>query len=112
MTYEDSFHGHGSYWLDAEQSNYVGEWHFDKKQGKGREEFGDGAIYEGEFYDDAKQGKGKLTDPNYIYEGDFHEDHMQGFGVYKHLTGTNKYTYEGNWVKSRMNGKGKTTFED
>ncbi|KAL9651759.1 hypothetical protein ABK040_014015 [Willaertia magna] len=68
-------------------------------------------VYEGEFEQDVVNGKGKMIWSNGCsYEGNFVKGKMEGFGVY---TFPDKITkYEGEWVNNRMHGKGRYTSPD
>lgn len=87
---------------------YTGERIDGKKEGKGKFEWNDGAVYEGEFSNDMINGQGKLMIPNKgTYEGYFVNGKKNGQGKYVFY---NDDIYEGNWVDDKMSGKGKYTF--
>ncbi|XP_045473888.1 MORN repeat-containing protein 3-like [Harmonia axyridis] len=72
---------------------YVGEWDYNKKQGKG-------ALL-------ARFGK--------LYEGDFYKGRREGFGVLSSFVpATNTFTleYRGDWKGGHMHGKGLRIFPD
>lgn len=65
---------------------YEGTWENDKRNGKGRFEYGpDGSlgVYVGEFIDDKRNGKGRFYDAlkQEIYEGDWNNDKKNGEGT-------------------------------
>jgi hypothetical protein len=65
---------------------YEGNWENDKRNGKGRHEYGkDGAVgvYVGEFVDDKRNGRGRFFDAvkQEIFEGDWNVDKRSGEGT-------------------------------
>lgn len=94
----------------ATSSYYIGEFRDSLKQGTGREETID-HIYEGEYHADKKEGKGKLVykTTNDYFEGEFRDNFINGYGYY---TWANKDTYEGFFINGKMHGKGKYKWPD
>jgi hypothetical protein len=114
---------------------YDGEWKDDKMHGKGKMTSPNGTVYDGKWIDDKKQGKGIMTYSNGdvfvgewkddkkhigemtfkdgdIYKGEFIDNMFHGNGKYsKKIIDSEKYIYyEGKWINSKKQGKGKETF--
>jgi len=71
----------------SEESYYIGELNFNRKQGVGRE----------------------ISIRNeYEYIGEFKDDHREGFGVVRDSEGI----YHGNWVKGLRHGRGLLTMKN
>ena len=86
------------------QITYNGDIKNFKKEGFG-EEICQDYVYEGQFHKDKKHGKGKIK---YIqsgdkYEGDFYDGIINGYGKYEWA---NKCVYIGNFLNGEMDGKG------
>ncbi len=85
---------------------YKGDIKNFKKEGKGEEKTND-YYYEGDFVNDLRHGKGKIKFYNNnkgdSYEGDFTKGEITGKGFY---TWKNKHTYLGDFVGGKMHGKG------
>ena len=65
---------------------YEGEWHQDKRSGRGKYTFSSGQYYEGQWKNDKKNGHGVFNWGNGIY-------------------------YTGNWVDNERSGKGTNYYE-
>ena len=68
--------------------SYVGKWQDNKKHGKGRMTYANGAEYEGDFVMDIRHGKGKIVfnKGSWLeesYEGDWVDDQWHGQGTYR-----------------------------
>ena len=69
---------------------YDGDWKLDKRDGKGKFSYDNGAgEYEGSWKDDMRHGKGIMFIPNeYEYDGEWKEDREEGKGTAKYLKQT------------------------
>ena len=72
--------------------------------GAGKEIWPNGVKYEGEFHYGKKNGKGRLECEEWEYSGQFAEDEMHGEGT---MIWKNGNKYIGEWAKGMKNGKGK-----
>lgn len=96
--------------VTEKNGTYTGERIDGKKEGTGKFEWANGAIYEGEFANDEINGQGKLTTPKQgTYEGTFANGKRSGQGTY---TFSNGDIYQGNWADDKMSGKGTYTFSN
>ncbi|CDW91017.1 UNKNOWN [Stylonychia lemnae] len=105
----DKKHGHGTYISNA-KDKYMGQWFDDMKQGKGKIEYQDGKIYEGDWKFDLQNGNGTMRDPDgYYYEGQWMQGlpHGQGFAFFKDGS-----RYTGTFVQGDRSGFGVNTFKD
>ena len=96
--------------LESKEDNYIyeGDWHEDKKEGKGRL-FYDGTNYSGEFKNDQPEGNGTYIDnKGDMYEGTFVCGKLEGMG---HLIKKNGDQYVGMFVKGVMQGKGQYMYK-
>jgi hypothetical protein len=112
---------------------YDGDWINGKMHGQGVLEYDDGVIYEGSFKDDKLQGEGKLRNNygegpilrkgQFLYEGPLLNGEEHGYGKMKFLIHNiyaryynfkdkfgEKDTYEGDFVKGKISGKGIITY--
>jgi hypothetical protein len=89
----------------TQEYTYEGNFHNDKKDGKGKLRYiKSGDIYEGEFKDGEPDGKGKYCHRNgNIYVGDFIKDKADGKGIFYCNNGDR---YEGDFKKDAREGKG------
>ena len=70
-------------------------------------EYPNGFIYEGEWHEDKRSGRGKsLHASGTSYEGDFVESKQHGIGTCFFSNGS---VYKGEWQNGKMNGKGEYT---
>ena len=78
------------------------------KEGTGEEVCSE-YTYEGDFHDDKKDGKGKIkyNKTGDMYEGEFKDDEITGYGTY--IWG-NKSQYTGYFKNGEMDGEGKFTW--
>ena len=61
---------------------YTGEFKHGKMQGRGSYSYASGAIYQGLFKNGMRHGKGKMTWPDgTVYIGNFKKDKIQGIGL-------------------------------
>jgi hypothetical protein len=83
---------------------YKGAWSFGFPHGKGmyRDSFGN--TYQGQFLLGFFWGEGSLTRTNEHYVGQMVMGEKTGHGLVKYTNGT---TYEGNWKKDIISGKGR-----
>lgn len=83
---------------------YKGYFKNKLKDGLGYES-GKDYIYEGEFHQDKKHGKGQITylNSNEVYSGTFIDNALTGLGKY---TWANGDIYIGNFLNGKMHGKG------
>ena len=81
---------------------FKGHWVNGEREGQGRYEFANGAVYEGEFVLSKFEGEGKYTSQNgSVYVGTFHNDRRHGYGVYTTPGGTE---LAGNWENNKYVG--------
>ncbi|KAL3267890.1 hypothetical protein HHI36_007030 [Cryptolaemus montrouzieri] len=89
---------------------YVGEWDYNKKQGKGALLARFGKLYEGDFYKGRREGFGVLS--TFVpesrtftldYRGEWRGGHMHGRGLRTYPNGS---FYIGNFRWSKRNGQG------
>ena len=89
----------------TQEYTYEGNFHNDKKDGKGKLryiKYGD--IYEGEFKEGKISGKGKYTfHDKSEYIGNFKNHDMDGEGTFKWPNGN---IYKGKYVKGKREGSG------
>ena len=72
-------HGRGVMIYASDDSMYDGEWRFNKQEGRGTKNWGDGIVYEGEWKDDKMHGQGKYTlADGSVIEGLFECDEYAG----------------------------------
>ena len=90
---------------------YIGEWNAgNQRQGKGVQNWSDGAMYEGYWERDKANGKGRLIHANGdVYEGEWKDDKAWGNGIYIHTDGAK---YEGAWENDKQHGEGKEIWPD
>jgi hypothetical protein len=101
---EDQRHGHGELYFFKTQQKYIGQFVWNKRQGKGKEVFPGGEQFEGEFYENLRMGKGRLTFPNgSVLNSEFKDNLANGSGNINYANG-NKY--QGEFRQGRRNGKG------
>jgi hypothetical protein len=101
---EEKRHGKGKY-VYADGAVYEGDWKDGKIHGKGNYLYATGDVYEGDFKDDKKHGKGNYVyAAGGVYEGDWMDDMAHGIGK---LVLANGDAYEGDYKNSMRNGKGK-----
>ena len=87
---------------------YTGECKNNKRDGRGRVVFDDGAKYEGDWKADKKEGKGKYTYASgAIYDGYWSNNKKNGIGKYTDLSGN---VYVGSWSDNKKNGHGVLTY--
>jgi hypothetical protein len=87
-------------------SEYIGEFKNNMKDGYGEEKYRDGSIYKGDFRQDLKHGKGVLLlqgNGNYGYEGEFKNDKISGRGKFKW---NDRKEYIGDWDNNEICGYG------
>ena len=95
-----------------DKSIYKGSFNFKgKKEGFGILIDSLGNKYIGEWKNDLFNGKGILLSVNGdFYYGDFISGKIEGSGIY--ISSQNKYTYTGEFVKNKFDGKGKINYEE
>ena len=87
---------------------YTGECKNNKRDGRGRVVFDDGAKYEGDWKDDKKNGHGTQYYRNgMIYNGEWMDGFYHGNGVLKYTT---KEKYDGSWIMGKKDGQGIYTY--
>lgn len=89
----------------TQEYTYEGNFHNDKKDGKGKLRYiKSGDIYEGEFKEGKISGKGKYTfHDKSEYIGNFKNHEMDGEGTFKWPNGN---IYKGKYVKGKREGSG------
>ena len=97
--------------LKTKRIHYVGEFKYDRFNGKGKLEFvKEGHYYEGDFKDNEICGKGTFTWSNGdIYEGEMNNGKMNGEGKY---TYSNGQIYEGSYKNGVKEGFGKLIYSN
>ena len=85
-------HGFGMQFYEYNEGKftckYEGNWHLDKKKGKGKANYSDQSYYEGEFDNDLYDGFGKLFwKQGYVYIGKWTQGRMDGEGEFRHPDG-------------------------
>jgi len=106
---------HGTFYT-TNQNQYVGEWHANKKEGKGVFNWiQKGEIYEGEWKDDKRNGFGNLSvkqpDGSYkkVYSGGWKNDKKHGYGTF-YLD--EKNFYEGEFYCNNRSGWGRMYYDN
>lgn len=91
--------------------HYIGEYHLDKKQGKGSLTFESGDTYEGEFANNVFNGQGhyKWKKNGHEYIGGYLNGKFDGNGMYK--WGENEY-YKGEYKNGIKEGMGELKYPD
>ncbi len=94
---------------------YSGDFHDDKKQGRGvyfwKDDKSDAQRYEGEFKNSKRNGRGVfLWNDGSRYEGQFLNGLQHGQGVLFRADGSREY--EGDWEAGAFNGRGVQLFEN
>jgi len=85
---------------------YEGELANGLVSGKGRMRFGNGNTYEGEFRDGLMSGRGRFQDQNGdLYEGEFKQDYYWGEGEFRAHDGR---VYRGGFMRGEFHGKGRS----
>ena len=111
FTEGDLRHGKGVFFARG-YYKYDGDWKLDKRDGKGKCSYDNGAgEYEGSWKDDMRHGKGIMFIPNeYEYDGAWKEDREEGKGTAKYLKTNEKYV--GMFKESVPSGYGKRLYSD
>ncbi len=98
---------------------YVGQWHNNKRTGKGHyvsssNNQGLKNYYAGQWVNDQKHGYGILESSNgYTYKGEFIKDKKQGPGILTWTSGPfSGDVYQGDFVNNLRSGKGVYTWAD
>jgi hypothetical protein len=87
---------------------YEGEWAMGKKDGEGSEIYVDSdgkSNYVGQFIYDKKHGKGVYQCTAYTYNGEFDKGQVNGYGKMTWTGGKKLYT--GSWYMGKRHGKGR-----
>lgn len=107
---EDTDDIHGPFYINEQDSMYIGQFKGDVREGRGIQVFGDGGYYEGYFKENhtAKVGRLVFADGD-MYLGQLKENSMNGKGVYYKKDGS-KYT--GTFVNDAPEGKGREEWGD
>jgi len=90
--------------LDRRGNLYEGQWSDDKRHGKGRMDWKNGAVYEGDWFNNKSHGVGRIVYPN--------GDGFQGQGEYGLRHGQGRCwwrggaSYEGFFFENRISGNG------
>jgi|GEM_PF-5393101 len=93
-----------------ENGKYSGYFKDDQRNGYGKYEWNNSAIYEGDWENDMMTGKGIYTQKNgNVYSGNMLNGKYNGYGV---LTYKNGGYYEGNFLNDLFNGQGKIYYSD
>lgn len=93
-----------------DNSLYEGQWHDEKRHGKGKLLWTDGSFFEGQWVNDKANGYGRLIHfDGDVYEGQWKDDQANGFGIYIHNAGGK---YEGDWVNDKQHGYGREIWPD
>lgn len=104
--------GHGELYF-ATGDYYIGQFRFDKKEGRGVYTWTgkESNVYEGEFKAGKRNGRGTFwwSDGSW-YEGDFRDGVQSGWGVLYREGGHREY--EGNWHNGMFDGKGTQYFQN
>ncbi|KAK3255991.1 hypothetical protein CYMTET_34853 [Cymbomonas tetramitiformis] len=98
------------FWIDGHR--YQGEWHSNKRHGKGTQYQKNGDKYEGNWIEDRRCGQGtfwKYEEGKYRvqYNGEWKDDQRHGFGTYYNKKGD---FYRGEWKQGQRHGKGRQTY--
>lgn len=93
-------HGRGVQLFRTDETSvhckYEGDWHFNRKHGKGQINYSSGDRYTGELQFDKRHGWGQfLWSDGKMYEGGWNKDRMQGKGTFSHPSGAQ---YEGDFI--------------
>ena len=84
---------------------YVGEWKNNKAHGRGKINFKSGSVYEGEMVENCWHGNGVFTwEDGRRYEGQFVNSKQEGKGKIFNIDGT--LCYDGCFKDNRPHGKG------
>jgi len=107
----DLRHGKGIFFARG-YYKYDGDWKLDKRDGKGKCSYDNGAgEYDGGWKDDMRHGKGIMFIPNeYEYDGAWKEDREEGKGTAKYLKTNEKYV--GAFKDGAPSGYGKRLYSD
>ena len=90
-------------------SVYLGQMKNGKKEGRGKQIWGDGPFYDGFWKNDLATGLGRfIHEDGEIYEGEWLNDKAHGKGKYIHCDGAN---YIGDWIEDQQSD-GVETFAD
>ncbi len=106
--------------VGADGSTYEGGWKGNLHHGEGKEVWKDRTRYVGEYVNGRKEGKGSfVSSDGASYVGEFKNNVICGKGEgVQCVTSLGTYLwpdgrrYEGDWVNSKMNGRGKFYFAD
>eukprot|EP00242_Pyramimonas_sp_CCMP2087_P004283 CAMPEP_0198197278 /NCGR_PEP_ID=MMETSP1445-20131203/883_1 /TAXON_ID=36898 /ORGANISM="Pyramimonas sp., Strain CCMP2087" /LENGTH=250 /DNA_ID=CAMNT_0043866515 /DNA_START=87 /DNA_END=839 /DNA_ORIENTATION=- len=93
-------------------NRFKGEWHKNKKHGKGTQFYKNGDKYEGGWFEDQRSGHGtfwKYENGKYRvqYNGQWKRDKRDGFGTHFNKQGD---FYQGEWKMGKRHGKGRQTY--
>ena len=98
LWYQDKRQGKGKYTY-ANGAFYDGQWKDDKKWGRGKFDWGDGTLYDGEWVNNVRSGKGtNYYSDGDVYTGMWKEDMPNGKGIYKFSIGENEYEIDDSFV--------------
>ncbi len=91
---------------------YIGDVQNDKRNGKGKLNYTNGAMYEGDFKDDKIEGNGTMaySGDTTTYTGSWANNLPGGLGTKKWTKKGESYT--GEWKEGKRNGKGAYTYKD
>lgn len=103
----NKLHGKAKY-VNRNGCAYEGEWAMGKKDGEGSEIYIDSdgkSNYVGQFIYDKKHGKGVYQCAAYTYNGEFDKGQVNGYGKMTWTGGKKLYT--GSWYMGKRHGKGR-----
>ena len=108
---EDKLNGVGKRYQDGPEGfSYEGEFKDGLYHGKGTfVDRNDDIEYLGEFAFHRRSGKGKLKSLDFVYEGEFKNNLKHGFGK---IDFNGNRWYEGEWKNDKMDGKGEFHWKD
>lgn len=105
----DCGNGRGTYTY-SDNSQYIGQWQYSKRNGLGTLTRPSGSIYAGYWKDDQFNGQGTYSYPDGSeYIGQWQNSKRNGKGRYISSSGSE---YEGQWKNGRLIGEGVLTTSD
>eukprot|EP00037_Helgoeca_nana_P000979 m.24667 g.24667 ORF g.24667 m.24667 type:complete len:244 (+) comp11303_c0_seq1:104-835(+) len=99
---------------EANGDKYTGEWHLDKRHGKGTCVYKNGGVYDGDWASGVRHGygvKSMITSgaPRKEYAGNWVNDRKDGYGTLYYKNGE---VYDGEWFDGKRSGWGRMSYED